>query len=111
MSIFTSPTWQQAHAGIGWLLALLAVLMPILVFPARLPRGIVILTLLVFVLTFVQVSLVTWVHAFRIPELNSLHPLNALLLFYVALATAHRATRFVLGQSRSSTAESLPTIT
>jgi hypothetical protein len=52
-----------------------------------------VLTLVVFGLMFVQISLVTWVQNFEIPSLTALHPLNALLLFYAALVTAHRATR------------------
>jgi hypothetical protein len=93
LSIFAAATWIEAHSALGWLLGLAALALAVLVFMARLSRGVVALTVLLFALTFVQVGLVSWLRALHTQWLTALHPANALILFVVALTLAVRASR------------------
>jgi hypothetical protein len=62
---------------------------------ARFPGSIIRLNGLLAVLTFVQVSLVTFVRALGLPMVDALHPVNALALFLTAVIVAYRAQRWV----------------
>ncbi|MBE3560748.1 MAG: hypothetical protein IMW89_16235 [Ktedonobacteraceae bacterium] len=109
LGIFSSSTWLETHAALGHSLFFGTILVLILAAVARFPRAIILLNVLLFVLVFVQVSLVTWVYVFHLPPLTALHPVNALLLFFTAIITAYRAYRHVMA-SRGAETESGPSL-
>ena len=85
--ILISNDWRPWHIGIGHLLSspipLIPLLLIILSFVGRLPRGDKWLTFLLFVLALLQPFMLY----FRgmLPLLGALHPANALLLFVLPL--------------------------
>jgi hypothetical protein len=97
LAIFGTGSALAMHSSVGWLLALVAILLPVLALLGRFPRSVAVMTFVVLALMFVQVSLVTFVATFRQPALTALHPANALVLFAVALTVGYRATRWALG--------------
>jgi hypothetical protein len=79
------------HAGFGWLLASLPILLVLLVLLAGLGRRTVLLTVALAVVTAIQPELAA--ARYENPVVASLHPVNALLVFWLAWVVARRATR------------------
>jgi Family of unknown function (DUF6220) len=79
----------ELHRNVGYWLPIIALLMLPIAWPARIGRRLVLLTLAVFVLSFVQGIL----PALRgsVPLIAALHPVNALLLFWLSLVIARAA--------------------
>ena len=82
---------KDLHVGLGYTLFFVAILYLLLAFAARLPWSWSGMTALLIVLVFVQPMLATA----PIPLLAALHPVNALLIFTLALYLAVRARQFL----------------
>jgi hypothetical protein len=95
LSLFSSATWLEVHSAVGFSLLLASLMLLLLTALARFPGSIIRLNGLLAVLTFVQVSLVTFVRALGLPMVDALHPVNALALFLTAVIVAYRAQRWV----------------
>jgi hypothetical protein len=108
LSLFGYPAGLQLHSGVGWLMALDAILLLVLVFLGRFPRRVVVHTVVLFALMFLQVSLVTYLRAFQQPLLTAIHPANAVLLFGVSTMAAIRATAALRGRQQVSKAVAVP---
>ncbi len=101
LCLFSSATWLEVHAAVGHSLLLGTLLILLLAALARFPRSIILLNGLLVVLTFVQVSLVTFLRALELPMLAALHPVNALALFLTAITVAYRAQRWLMANRRA----------
>jgi mercuric ion transport protein len=77
------------HTGFGWLLSIAPILLVGLALLARLDRRTTILTLVLMAVAFVQPELVA--ARDRYPVVAALHPVNALLLFWLAWLVARRS--------------------
>jgi len=93
--IFASASWLSSHAQLGHLLPLIPLLMLILGLVGKLPRKVNWLTLLLFVLVYVQPWFIYISHGIGVPILSALHPVNALAIFTLPLYLLYR-TRQIL---------------
>lgn len=84
---------MELHRGVGYNLPILPLLMLLLAWPARIGRRTVWLTLTLFLVTMIQ----TLLPSFRgsVAVIAALHPVNALLVFYLAVVTARRSLALV----------------
>jgi hypothetical protein len=94
---------MELHIGFGYLVPLAAVAVPIAALAARSGARTSWLSGGLVLLTFVQTTL----PYFRsdLPAIAALHPVNALLIFWVGLAIARRATTLVRTPRAAATAE------
>ena len=94
---------MKAHMSFGWTLPLLTIPLLIMAAAAHPGRLTFRLTVLLLVITFVQISL----PGLRTdaPALAALHPVNALVIFWVSLTIARRATALA---RETAAAEELP---
>jgi hypothetical protein len=74
------------HAGFGWLLSAGPILLLVLALLARLDRRTTLLTVALLVVAIIQPELAAARHDY--PVLAALHPVNALLLFWLAWVVA-----------------------
>lgn len=81
---------MTAHMGFGWTLPLVGILLFVVALLAHPDKRTFRLTLLLMVMTFVQTGLPS--ARYDTPWLAALHPVNALLIFWLALTIAQRAT-------------------
>ena len=79
-----------AHAGFGWMLASVPILVLVLAMAALVDRRTVLITLALTVVTMLQPELAAARH--DNPVVAALHPVNALLVFWLAWVVARRAT-------------------
>ena len=79
------------HAGVGYLVVLSFLILLIIAFAARAGRQRVIWSASLFGLGILQVVL-AWI-GFGVPALGALHPINAMVIAFVALAIAYRNWR------------------
>lgn len=89
---------KDLHVGLGYSLFFVAILYTLFALAARLPWRWSGLTALLIVLVLVQPMLATA----PIPLLAALHPVNALLIFTLALYLAVRARQFIPGRMSAS---------
>ncbi len=89
MGIFVGPSWWLQHKSFVHFLEALPVLMLILAFVGRLPTSLKWLTVAAFGLIGVQYATIEM----RLPTVAAFHPVNAVLLFWLALTLAQRVTR------------------
>lgn len=82
---------KDLHVGLGYSLFFVAILYTLFALAARLPWRWTGLTALLILIVLVQPMLATA----SIPLLAALHPVNALLIFTLALYLAVRARRFI----------------
>ena len=78
------------HVGFGYMLPMVAILLFVVAWVAHPDKRTFRLTLLLMVLTIIQTTLPPLRH--DVPALAALHPVNALLIFWLALTIAQRAT-------------------
>ena len=91
-----------AHAGFGWMLASVPILVLVLAMAARVDRRTVLITLALTVVTIIQPELAAARH--DNPVVAALHPVNALLVFWLAWVVARRATELARQAMRRPTA-------
>jgi hypothetical protein len=93
LGIFAGPLNWETHTRFGFGIGLLLPILLVLAFLGKVPRGIVLWLVVLIADYIIQSSL----PALRdvSPFLAALHPVNALLVFTIALVHALRATRFV----------------
>ena len=84
LGIFAGPEWWSAHTTFVHLVEVLPVLMLIAAFIGRLPAPAKWLSLAAFLLIGLQYALV----ALDLPEVTAFHPVNALLIFWLAISLA-----------------------
>jgi hypothetical protein len=84
-------TSYDAHRALGFLLGLVAVVLLVLAFGAKLPRPLTGLALLLVLLNIVQVVLIQ----VDIEEVRALHLVNALAIGLVANMLVHRSRRYL----------------
>jgi hypothetical protein len=94
LSIFAGAQNWSIHEGLGWALQLPMLALLVLAPIARLPWRTMGLTLLLLLLYLAQVLLVIVPRQVGAPAVSALHPVNALLIFGVALALARQAFQF-----------------
>jgi hypothetical protein len=84
---------MELHRGVGYNLPILPLLMLLLAWPARIERRTVWLTLTLFLVAMIQ----TLLPSFRgsVAVIAALHPVNALLVFYLAVVAARRSLALV----------------
>ena len=80
----------KPHAGFGWTLAIVPILVLVLAMAALVDRRTVLITLALTVVTMLQPELAAARH--DNPVLAAFHPVNALLVFWLAWVVARRAT-------------------
>ena len=87
----------KAHVGLGWGLGSAPIVLVPLAIVARAGRGTVLLTIALTLDAMLQPELALARH--DLPVIAALHPVNALLLFWLALLVARRA--IVLARERT----------
>jgi len=95
LSIFVSPAGWPRHVEFGHYLGPLSLALLVLALVGRLPRRTVLLTVLLMLLYSLQYVFVEVPPQLGLPELSALHPVNALLIFWLALSLAWRARGFL----------------
>lgn len=94
LALFAGPSWWASHIEYGYLVSLgLGMLLILLAFASRLPRTSHRQGVLLGVLAILQSGLV-YPGRF-LPPLPALHPVNALILFWLGLRVARRARELV----------------
>jgi hypothetical protein len=96
MSIFVSPSWWEVHQRFGESFGSLTVLLLLFAIAIRPQRSIIWLTILLVVLYSLQYLLIELPDRMGVPWLSALHPVNALMIFWVAVTLG----RSVFRQSR-----------
>lgn len=97
LSIFASRIYWDIHNGLGYTIGFVPMPLIILAILSRLPRATIGLTGLLFVLSIIQTLLPSM--RGEAPVVAALHPVNALAMFWVALALARRSLAFVWAPS------------
>jgi hypothetical protein len=93
LGLFGDPEYRKTHAGVGLLLFVPALALLIFAIVARPGRRSVGLVVLLFVLYIVQASLPSAQNDY--PAIAALHPVNAMLMFLLAVSIARAATALV----------------
>lgn len=88
-SLFELTDWT-AHSGLGWLLGSLPILLLVLALASRVDRRTVWLTIGLTVAAFIQPELAA--ARDEAPVVAALHPVNAMLVFWLAWTVARRST-------------------
>ena len=88
--IFASASWLSSHGIFGHVLPVIPLFMVILGLVGRLPRTINWLTVLLFVLVYIQPWFIYLARDIGTPLLAALHPVNALAIFTLALYLLYR---------------------
>jgi mercuric ion transport protein len=83
----------ELHRGVGYNLPIVPLLMLLLAWPARVERRTVWLALALFVVTMIQTVLPSLRGS--VPLIAALHPVNALLVFYLSVVVARRSVPLV----------------
>jgi hypothetical protein len=93
LGLFGDPEYRKTHAGVGLLMFVPALALLIFAIVARPGRRSVGLVSLLFVLYIVQTSLPSAHNDY--PAIAALHPVNAMLMFLLAVSIARAATALV----------------
>jgi hypothetical protein len=80
---------MELHRGVGYNLPIVPLLMLLVAWPARVGRRMVWLTLALFVVSMIQTLLPSLRGS--VPLIAALHPVNALLVFYLSVVVARRS--------------------
>lgn len=104
MAVFVDPSWWTHHVLFSYVIGTLAFILLLIALFGRFPKEIWSLTGLINILFFVQgssanLSLIS-------PALSlgtAFHPVNALLLFWAAIAIAQKTQRMVMGSKQNHT--------
>jgi hypothetical protein len=94
LSIFVGPAGWPRHVEFGHYFGPLSLALFVLALVGRLPRRAVLLTVLLMLLYSLQYVFVEVPPRVGLPELSALHPVNALLIFWLALSLALRSRSF-----------------
>ncbi len=89
--IFASSSWWPMHAAFGMVISLLPVAFLLLAWIGQLGRKSLWLSGLAFVLVVLQTFLITLPGTLGLPILATLHPVNALVIFGLAMWLTQRA--------------------
>lgn len=89
--IFTSPSWWPLHIILGLVLTLFPVVFLLLAWMGQLGRESVWLGVLTLLLIVLQSFLVEIPRRIDLPILSALHPVNALVIFGLAVLLVQRA--------------------
>jgi Family of unknown function (DUF6220) len=81
----------DAHRGLGFVLALISLVLLALAIGAKLPRSVTALSTVLVALNAVQIVLIQ----IDIAEVNALHLVNALAIAFVANMLVHRSRRYL----------------
>lgn len=90
LATFGSPDWD-AHTGLGFVLTISTLLLFVLALVGRLPRSMILVTLLLVGLNALQMVLAN----IDVSELAALHPVNAVAIVFVAYALMQRSRAYV----------------
>ena len=88
MSIFVSPSWWGVHQRFGELFGSLTILLVLFAIAMQPQRSIIWLTILLVVLYSLQYLLIELPGRMSVPWLSALHPVNALVIFWIAVTLA-----------------------
>jgi len=97
VGVFELADWT-AHAGLGWALGSAPILLVLFALVAGVGRSTVLLTVALMIAAIIQPELAAARR--EAPVVAALHPVNALLVFWLAWVVARRATEAVR-ESRS----------
>ncbi len=100
LSIFVGPEGWARHVEFGHLFGPLSLALLLLALVGRLPRRAVLLTVLLMLLYSLQYVFVEIPPRLGLPEFSALHPVNALLIFWLALTLALRSRTFLTRATR-----------
>ncbi len=92
LSIFTSPTFWMTHVNFAHFFEYIPFFLLILALLGRLPRAITLLSLLLIVQFALQYAFIQSAGSLGIAAIAAFHPVNAVVMFWVALYVARRAT-------------------
>lgn len=99
MAVFMSRSWWAMHTMFAHIIGVLTLILLAVVFLGRFPKKVWKLTVLIVFLLLMQGMTI---HLSHIPNLSltaAFHPVNALLLFWVATATGWKTWRIVTSQT------------
>jgi hypothetical protein len=88
--VFGSTDWDP-HSGVGFVLTVSTLLLLVLAVVGRLPRRLILVTLLLVGLNALQLVL----PHIDVSELAALHPVNAVAIVFVAYALMQRSRTYV----------------
>jgi hypothetical protein len=97
LSIFVGPAGWPRHVEFGHYFGPLSLALLVLALVGRLLRRTVLLTLLLMLLYSLQYVFIEVPPQIGLPELSALHPVNALLIFWLALSLALQSRTFLAG--------------
>jgi hypothetical protein len=97
-SFFIRRAVLDSHSGLGHWIGILPLLMLLLAFLGRFPRAIKIHTGYLFALYLLQAQVFAIIRQ-DAPVVAALHPVLALLLFILSLATARRSFKLITAES------------
>ncbi len=100
LSIFVGPAGWPRHVEFGHFFGPLSLALLLLALVGRLPRCVLLLTVLLMLLYSLQYVFVEVPPRIGLPELAALHPVNALLIFWLALSLALRSRSFLTDSTR-----------
>jgi mercuric ion transport protein len=95
MSVFVDPANWSMHASFVHVLELLTIVMLVLAFLGRLPRRLKLIPVALFLLIGVQYATAL---GFRGSVVAAIHPVNALVIFWISVSSARQAWPW--GQTR-----------
>ncbi|HXV32790.1 MAG TPA: DUF6220 domain-containing protein [Gaiellaceae bacterium] len=84
----------DAHRGLGFVLALISLVLLALAIGAKLPRSVTALSTVLVGLNAIQIVLIQ----IDVAEVNALHLVNALAIAFVANMLVHRSRRYLVSK-------------
>ena len=87
-------TTYDAHRGLGFVVGIGSLVMLVVALVGKLPRKVLLLTVLLVGLNIVQTILAN----IDAEEIAALHPVNGLAIVFVAVELAQRSRRYLAGQ-------------
>ncbi len=93
VSIFVSPSWWEIHKRFGESFGSLTILLLLLSIAMRPQRSIIWLTTLLVVLYSLQYVFIELASRLGVPLLSALHPVNALVIFWLAVTLGRSVFR------------------
>jgi hypothetical protein len=106
LSIFTSPSYWSVHIGFAHIFESIPMLLLIFALLGRLPRAITLLSLLLIAQFALQYAFVQLSGSLGIAALAAFHPVNAVVMFWVALYVARHALPYALANKPGRLASS-----
>lgn len=93
MSVFTGSSWWDVHIQTGHIFGIFTILLALLSLAARFPRLLIVLSFLLIIQYALQYAFINLAGPLHFPALSALHPVNAMLLFLVAVFVGTRAVQ------------------